>query len=352
VETVPSAPARRAATTATPMSGLHVEFGAAKLHREPEVRTNTGIGIFTAKDPFAGIASIPRSFNPYMYANNNPLLFTDPSGRFPHIIAAAALGYIIGGVSGYAFGKYTYNLAMTGDCGCDMFESAAAAGSAGNWADMLSKYGALIGAAGAAIAASGPVGMIYMGMFGLTASSVDLLKTTYSIYAEGFTPCKAIRFMVDVALMAVSAAAIQKGFTEIYAPAQSNSNNVSRTTEVLREAERLRTKANLLHEQLNSQAQSMRTTAVGIATNADGETIILAASSEPNLTPAQRSLLLPGEIAVRGPAGVHAEIKILNYCLENGLTLEKVVASRPICSSCISVLTSSGVELIGPLKDP
>ena len=199
-----------------------MEFGKAKLRREPKARTNSGIGIFIARDPFAGIARSPRSFNPYMYANNNPLLYTDPSGEFAQIFAAAALGAVIGGIGGAAFGRLTYTAAIAGNCGCDMWQGAVDAGSEGNWVSMLSQYGALIGAVGGAIAASGPIGMIYVGMFGLTASSVDLLRTTYSIYADGLTVCKAVRFMADVIGMATSAAAIQAGLTEIYAPVASS----------------------------------------------------------------------------------------------------------------------------------
>jgi RHS repeat-associated protein len=60
-------------------------------------------GIFTARDPFPGILTQPASLQPYLYALNNPVLYSDPSGQFvfiPLLIAAAA-GGILGGLGYY-----------------------------------------------------------------------------------------------------------------------------------------------------------------------------------------------------------------------------------------------------------
>ncbi len=51
-------------------------------------------GRFISRDPFPGIISQPASLNPYAYALNNPVLYTDPSGEFVEtIFDAAMLGY-------------------------------------------------------------------------------------------------------------------------------------------------------------------------------------------------------------------------------------------------------------------
>jgi RHS repeat-associated protein len=39
-------------------------------------------GRFLSKDPVRGFASLPQTLNPYTYAVNNPLRYTDPSGEF------------------------------------------------------------------------------------------------------------------------------------------------------------------------------------------------------------------------------------------------------------------------------
>jgi RHS repeat-associated protein len=41
---------------------------------------NPSLGIFTSKDPLAGDPRRPQTFNGYMYANQNPLRYRDPSG--------------------------------------------------------------------------------------------------------------------------------------------------------------------------------------------------------------------------------------------------------------------------------
>ena len=43
---------------------------------------DSNIGRFTAKDPFPGFRLIPISLNKYVYANDNPISFSDPSGLF------------------------------------------------------------------------------------------------------------------------------------------------------------------------------------------------------------------------------------------------------------------------------
>jgi RHS repeat-associated protein len=39
-------------------------------------------GRFISKDPVRGLASLPQTLNPYTYAVNNPIRYTDPSGEY------------------------------------------------------------------------------------------------------------------------------------------------------------------------------------------------------------------------------------------------------------------------------
>jgi len=63
-----------------------------------------------------------------------------------------------------------------------------------------------------------------------------------------------------------------------------------------------------------------------------------------DLTPAQRALLGPGEIAARAP-GVHAEVTALDTAASIGATPSELVATRPICDVCAAVIESLGGTL-------
>ncbi len=58
------------------------------------------LGRFISRDPFPGVLSQPDTLNPYVYALNNPVRYTDPSGEFI-LQALAAAG--IGGLNSAAF---------------------------------------------------------------------------------------------------------------------------------------------------------------------------------------------------------------------------------------------------------
>jgi RHS repeat-associated protein len=58
---------------------------------------NPETGRFITADPFPGALSLPASQNPYPYAINNPLSYTDPSGEILPFLAAGIAGGIIGG---------------------------------------------------------------------------------------------------------------------------------------------------------------------------------------------------------------------------------------------------------------
>jgi RHS repeat-associated protein len=59
------------------------------------------IGRFLSIDPSGFSESNPHSFNRYAYANNNPLKFTDPDGRFAQAIAVGG-AILVGGAIVYA----------------------------------------------------------------------------------------------------------------------------------------------------------------------------------------------------------------------------------------------------------
>jgi len=69
------------------------------------------LGRFMSRDPFPGIMGLPATLHPYLYALNNPVLYTDPSGEFAFIplIIAAVAGGVLGGVGYYGFEQHFSN---------------------------------------------------------------------------------------------------------------------------------------------------------------------------------------------------------------------------------------------------
>jgi RHS repeat-associated protein len=56
---------------------------------------------FLTRDPFPGLVMLPSTQHPYVYALNNPVLYTDPSGEFiVPLLLAAAIG---GGFAAYSY---------------------------------------------------------------------------------------------------------------------------------------------------------------------------------------------------------------------------------------------------------
>jgi hypothetical protein len=88
------------------------------------------------------------------------------------------------------------------------------------------------------------------------------------------------------------------------------------------------------------------TMAVGLAEDATGSRYVLIGTSELRLRPGVTLNL--GEILVRGLG--HAEANIVNFARQNGLNLLEIGATRPICSSCSSLIEEIGASPVTRLK--
>jgi RHS repeat-associated protein len=109
------------------------------------------------------------------------------------------------------------------------------------------------------------------------------------------------------------------------------------------EMEALGTRAMQIHGALDPIAADMRTTAV--MSTKDGINIIAGGARD--LTPAQRAMLGPGEVAAKLP-GVHAEITAVRHAAANGLTPQTMTVTRTICPSCAAAIQQSGGTLLTP----
>jgi RHS repeat-associated protein len=98
------------ALTYEPFGTVVQSSGFDRMTFAAEVKDSTGLvylgaryydpelGRFMALDPLIGTISSSQTLNRYVYCSNSPLIHTDPTGKFWHIIAGAAIG-AIGGVA-------------------------------------------------------------------------------------------------------------------------------------------------------------------------------------------------------------------------------------------------------------
>lgn len=101
-------------------------------------------------------------------------------------------------------------------------------------------------------------------------------------------------------------------------------------------------RATEIHNALDPIAQGMRTTAV---LETDLGRIIAGGARD--LSPAQRALLGPGEIAARAP-GAHAEVTALDAAAKIGATPSELAVTRTICDQCAAIIESRGGTLTSP----
>jgi RHS repeat-associated protein len=172
---------------------------------------NPSVGAFFQVDPYKGIDTDPRSFNPYQYAYSNPMLFRDPTGRFPQIIAGGVLAFVLGTIGGGFIGSLTYDWALAGDCGCDMLQWAINT-NRNTYVSNMAWAGGILGTVGAiAAVAGGPVAIAVGGIF-VAASTTDALRLAWQKWGhEKFTRCDILRFSVDTLGILAGAGLIRLG---------------------------------------------------------------------------------------------------------------------------------------------
>ena len=119
---------------------------------------------------------------------------------------------------------------------------------------------------------------------------------------------------------------------------------------IIREEESVFTQAVNLEERANAvQNIQKHPVALNSSTTSfaeiekDGVSKIVAASSRPQFSKAQRNSLQLGETEVKGTG--HAETTIIKYANKHGYTVKRIAASRPICTSCEPIIRTHNQEV-------
>ena len=349
---------------------------------------NPTIGRFFVRDTWPGSYQMPGTLHPYLYGLNNPILYTDPSGRcadpLTYFLCAAAgiaigtgIGFIGGAVVGAA--SSAINQAVTnGAVDWNQVRNDAAAtavvGAVGGFV-----YSATLVTGGVAAAAlfgtsSASVGASVVG-FGIVATAgvtsgiatrgtanlingdpvtknlvswkqagIDALLSVGLFWGGGRVANKiGARFGLNLNLgnfnsicLPPSAASAVRNAVRPVAGANSSSLGIGGTAPLARQ----------LQAALDPGTQGRITLAVGLAKDTHGRLVILIGTSERNsyMRPSIRHLVdtLKGQGAIVVPGTFHAEENIVRYAVENNLKLIEVSAGRPICEPCETLIRAAG----------
>ena len=173
-------------------------------------------GRFVQPDPFEGFPTRPISLNAYPYAYDNPLIYTDASGRNPvlALIAGIAGGILFGAAAGATFGGLTYEWARGGKCGCDMQQRALSM-TEWEWIGANALAGGILGGAAVVaglVASLAPGALILVSGLGLVVSVDEFVHTVEIMLNEtGLTLCTGMLLMIATVGIVLSTIGIVAG---------------------------------------------------------------------------------------------------------------------------------------------
>jgi hypothetical protein len=143
---------------------------------------------------------------------NNPIRYTDPSGENPlAFLGAFALAIGAGAAGGAIYGCFSYEWAITGQCGCELQQQALLMTKA-DWVGMHALVG---GIASGAIALSTitPLTTIIVGGALVIYAINDFVNVLQVVYSEGvgWTTCNIVRAVLDVAIGIFGGSSVVRG---------------------------------------------------------------------------------------------------------------------------------------------
>ena len=302
---------------------------------------DTSAGRFISQDTYQGTINGPISLHKYLYANANPVAYSDPSGYTSFVELAGTMA-IQGALLGMCvFGTTNVIRYILGDPATRaVYDSVGDAAISGMMDGII--YGAMLGIIGAAFLTLAPFVAIAVA-FNLASSMYYYTLARSALKSHQWFEALYNLYMCVFSFVCAGAVIEEASLPEYNTPdyESENSNNESNS---------LFDRASELNSLFDQRAQNHRTTAVASAVDKDGNIVILVGTSLDYTPSIIKNNLAEGEIFCTPNGKGHAEMHILNYASENELTITGIAASRPVCPNCASVLDNNGIDIKSPRK--
>jgi RHS repeat-associated protein len=291
---------------------------------------------FTTMDSFSGRFGDPRSLHKYVYAGNNPITRTDPTG---HDWATALGTLITASIIGALFCVVANGLRNVSN-GKDFFENA-------GWA-------ALTGAVLAPICVLFPFLGVVLAGIGL-GDSIDNALRVFGNPNATFNQKAAAVLLIGMNVWGGYAAADYASSTDsIWFNARLfAAEGVNGAPAFQREVLQIQERVAQLSEALGKSKDFGETMAYGLARDGSGKIVKIVGnngSQNGYIRPGVRKILAPDEIIASGRED--AEMNVLMYMKQNNLEPITIGATRPVCDNCAMSLSFEGVMIATPLKTP
>jgi hypothetical protein len=130
------------------------------------------------------------------------------------ILLSAAAGSGIGGATGTGYGVAMYEMAVSGQCGCDAKNAALAMGK-GAFVSRVRETGMLYGMLYGGLYGSGPAGQIISGGVGVVQGGQAVVNAGQDINQNGANPCNVVNGLLGIAGVLGSTSIIQQGISDL-----------------------------------------------------------------------------------------------------------------------------------------
>ncbi|MCP3939447.1 MAG: hypothetical protein GY708_29220, partial [Actinomycetia bacterium] len=290
-------------------------------------------GRFASMDPFREASGEPRSLHRYLYALNEPIGTTDPTGLFGEGFVGLAISLAIYGVVGAAVSVAVNGIAnkITGRRFLDGWKGAAAFGAA---ALPLSIAFPIVGLVLAGLGIAGAGNLAWRVFTSPTSTTAQKGGAIFLVGLSLFGAYRASGIAAEGGLW-INVAFLRSGLM----------------SHGLATAARRAGEFKQVMKTLPGKQRGKVTMGVGVALDSFGRLRTLIGTSEPRgyIRGPLRHLIQSKDVVVRG-GKTHAEADIVAYSKANGWTLIAVGATNKICPPCAAAIAEAGANAATPLK--